>query len=642
MSEFGVTGDGRLDALAGDGWRDEPGSEAAWLEDEAAGWWPGDEDIYGDPDPLDPALDEEAEHASWLAGLPADVRAEYEAGPWTGEGESVPAGFLHGDLGRCGAGFASGGALDGLVPGPLLAKLTAAAVRGKEGGGHVRLGESELIGVLRAWRRLASWAQAGEAGAVCELAIRRGRQARDLDNPHLAEHVDDEVAAALTMTGRSAGRLTSVAAGLARLPEVLAALARGEIDWARACVLVDELAGLGREDAAEIARSLLDRAGGWTTGQLRAALRRAVLAFDPDAARRRRETARKDAEVQAWDEQSGNAALAGRELPPAEVIAADNRLTALARWLKGHGAAGTIARLRAAAYLALLAGRPVSSLLPAPASRAGTGHSGALNDVNDTGAPHDTSNTGAPNDMNGAAAPADPVADSPAGFGTGADAAPGAHPATDAEAASGPSAAGWPQLGGSVNLTLPMTTWAGLTDTPGEVAGHGPVDDGSCRDLAAMMGTSARWCVTLTGPDGRAVGHACARRAPPPPGPDFTKWAAGLKARLMTLETGDCSHGRESARYTPPANLTHLICIRQRTCCFPGCRRAAVRSDIDHTIPYHLGGRTCECNVAPLCRLHHRAKQAPRWMLEQTEPGLMTWHLPSGRTYSTIGDAYPV
>ncbi len=609
MSEFGVTGA-------------DPAAEAWWQEDCAAGWYPGDEDEHEDLDPADERNDDQAEHASWLAGLPADVRADYEAGPWTGAGESVPAGFLHGDPGCCGSGFASGGALDALVPGPLLARLTAAAVGGQDGPGHARLGESELIGVLRAWRRLASWAQAGEAGAVSQLAIRRAEQARDLDNPHLAEHVDDEVGAALTLTGRSAGRLTSVAAGLARLPEVLAALARGEIDWARACVLVDELAGLDDEDAAEIARSLLGRASGWTTGQLRAALRRAVLAFDPGAARRRREAARKDAEVQAWDEPSGNAALAGRELPPAEVIAADNRLTALARWLKGHGAAGTIAQLRAAAYLAVLAGRPVSSLLPAPAGRPRAGHGGAevggdAAASDDTGPPADV------NDPNDGAAKTDPAA------------------ATDADAASVPSAAGWPQLGGTVNLILPMTSWAGLTDTPGEVAGHGPADAGTCRDLAALMGTAARWCLTLTGPDGRAVAHGCARRAPPPAGPDLIKWAAGLKARLRTLETGECSHGRQSARYVAPPNLVHLIRVRQRTCCSPGCRRAAVRCDVDHTIPFDQGGRTCECNLAPLCRRHHRAKQAPGWQLSQDRPGQMTWRLPHHRSYVTSGEPYP-
>jgi hypothetical protein len=35
------------------------------------------------------------EGAGWLAGLPADVRSEVEAGPWAGDGEALAAGFLH-------------------------------------------------------------------------------------------------------------------------------------------------------------------------------------------------------------------------------------------------------------------------------------------------------------------------------------------------------------------------------------------------------------------------------------------------------------------------------------------------------------------------------------------------------------------
>jgi hypothetical protein len=42
----------------------------------------------------------------------------------------------------------------------------------------------------------------------------------------------------------------------------------------------------------------------------------------PEAARKRREDAARDARVERWAEDSGNAALAGRELPPAEVLAA--------------------------------------------------------------------------------------------------------------------------------------------------------------------------------------------------------------------------------------------------------------------------------------------------------------------------------
>ena len=109
---------------------------------------------------------------------------------------------------------------------------------------------------------------------------------------------------------------------------------------------------------------------------------------------------------------------------------------------------------------------------------------------------------------------------------------------------------------------------------------------------------------------------------------------------MQTLQTGACSHVRQSARYRPPLSLRHLIVLRQRTCSAPGCRRAAVHCDLDHTIPYDDGGRTCECNLAPLCRRHHSAKQAPGWYLEQRQPGQMTWRLPSGRIYQTAGDTY--
>jgi len=84
-----------------------------------------------------------------------------------------------------------------------------------------------------------------------------------------------------------------------------------------------------------------------------------------------------------------------------------------------------------------------------------------------------------------------------------------------------------------------------------------------------------------------------------------------------------------------------LITIRQPTCSFPGCRRPAVRCDDDHTLPYDQGGRTCECNLAPLYRRHHRAKQARGWQLAQPEPGTMVWITPSGRSYATGPTAYP-
>ena len=61
---------------------------------------------------------------------------------------------------------------------------------------------------------------------------------------------------------------------------------------------------------------VLDRAGRLTPGGLRAAIARAVMEAAPEKARKRRETAAKFARVERWAEDSGNAALAGRELPP--------------------------------------------------------------------------------------------------------------------------------------------------------------------------------------------------------------------------------------------------------------------------------------------------------------------------------------
>jgi hypothetical protein len=644
VGEFEITGSGELDLgipvpafdpsagpqrvpvppQAADSEGDPDWSADEWVD---AGWVPGD---YGDPE-TDPD-DEQA----WLAGLPAEVREELLAGADGGEGELIPAGFTHHlRSGPGGAGFAAGGALDTMAPGPWLGEAVAAATA----GGHDQLGESELIGVLCAWRRMSSWAAAGEAAAVLTLDRRRAAQAQETGREDLAEHVGDELAAALTLTGRAAARLLSLSRGLGRLPCVHAVLERGEIDWAKAGVFVDELAVLESDQAArEIADRLVGRAGGWTTGQLRARLRQAVLAADPEAAIRRRRDARADADVQSWDESSGNAALAGRELPPGQVLAAMARLTALARWLHDHGASGTIGQLRAAAYTALLEGRPIESLLPgltASPSQPGNDSQPASDGHPANGG--EPASAGEPAGTSELAGDGDPAGES-AARGPGAGPLTAGRPVADPLIAGGP---GWPAVSGTVHLTMPMSAWLG-GGQPGEVAGHGPVDADTSRELAAMLAASSgtRWCLTLIGSDGRAVGHACARRGPAA-GEPVLRWAAGLRARLGLLETGQCSHAVQSPGYRPPAALRHLVCVRQRTCCYPGCRRPAVRCDLDHTLAFDKGGRTCSCNLAPLCRHHHRCKQTQGWRLDQPRPGQMRWRTPSGRVYETAGDPYP-
>jgi hypothetical protein len=117
-------------------------------------------------------------------------------------------------------------------------------------------------------------------------------------------------------------------------------------------------------------------------------------------------------------------------------------------------------------------------------------------------------------------------------------------------------------------------------------------------------------------------------------------WLARL--RIQAIPAGDCDHRHEVHAYRPTRSLRHLVQIAQPTCTAPGCRRAAYRCDLDHAIPYGKGGRTCFCNLHPLCRTHHQAKQTPGWQLEYTGPGPAIWTLPHGRTYLTQPAAYPI
>ena len=100
-------------------------------------------------------------------------------------------------------------------------------------------------------------------------------------------------------------------------------------------------------------------------------------------------------------------------------------------------------------------------------------------------------------------------------------------------------------------------------------------------------------------------------------------------------------HGYDEPGYVPSRKLEHLIRARTQTCSAPGCRWPAWRCDLDHTVPFDAGGRTCDCNLAPLCRRHHRCKQATGWRLEQPESGTMLWTTPAGRRYLTEPESYP-
>jgi len=531
------------------GWDDSALDEHVPTDDELAGDW------------RDPLTGRPPEADGWIDELSAEER-DAQLGPV----DVAPPGPQ-----AVGPGFADDGPHDAMPPGRVLAALADQVM--EDGLGC--LSDDELVGVLRASRRLAAWQDGIEMSAIAELDARRMRSAARRASSRANDQVSAELAAALTLTSRSAEALLGLSRDLARLPAVRRALLEGRIDLTRARIFAEELAGLGDVAAAAVAMGFADIGGTFTTGQLRAMLRAMVLSIDPDAARRRAERARDQARVEAWQESSGNMGLAGRDLSAGDAIAADKRVSAIARALHEAGASGTLDQLRAAVFVALLAGRDPASLIPE--------------------------------------AHADSTSSGPGGLAA---------------------------MTGTVHLVMPAAAWLGLTDAPGEAPGFGPLDAWTCRDLAARLaagGKATRWQVTLTGTDGRAVAHA-ARAGPGPPGSRLA-WLAGLQ--FDWLERDTCRHLRRVRRYEPGERLANLVRVRQRRCSFPGCRRPAPGCDLDHTQAYHRGGPTCECNLSPLCRRHHRTKQTRGWTLTQPEPGVLVWTTPHGRGYTVTPEPYP-
>ncbi|MDF2919232.1 MAG: hypothetical protein K0S70_3449 [Microbacterium sp.] len=85
--------------------------------------------------------------------------------------------------------------------------------------------------------------------------------------------------------------------------------------------------------------------------------------------------------------------------------------------------------------------------------------------------------------------------------------------------------------------------------------------------------------------------------------------------------------------YRPTASMKKLLMARDQHCRFPGCRRAAIRCELDHTIDHALGGHTHIFNLAHLCQRHHSMKQFTKWEVRQLGGGVLEWTSPLGRVY---------
>lgn len=103
----------------------------------------------------------------------------------------------------------------------------------------------------------------------------------------------------------------------------------------------------------------------------------------------------------------------------------------------------------------------------------------------------------------------------------------------------------------------------------------------------------------------------------------------------------DCDdHGRHAREDYVPSRLDREILeLAAPTCVHPGCQRPARRCDGDHITAFDAGGVTCpKCNLAPLCRHHHRLKTHAGWRYWKLAPATYLWADPHGLLYLRAGD----
>ena len=406
---------------------------------DADAWWKGEELIDEDDleaaewaDPPGEPLDEQAIRAARAASISAEVLG---TGFWRRVGTGPGARTIL----RSRSGFGSGDDLDVLEPGPALAGLTDTATRPDR---IADLDDDELIGALRAWRRLESWTAAGALAMVAELARRRPADRTPPAPPgqfpdQPSEFVADEIAAALTLTGPAAGTCLDLAMDLAtRLPGTAQALRAGIIDYLRARIIAEATRILGPDDARQVENMILAKAGQQTSGQLRAALAREILVIDPEAAQRRREQAQRDPRIRRWREDAGTAALAGYGLPPADVLEADQHLSERALYLRAAGVTGTLDELRARAYLDALLGRDPTQ--PAQPAEPGAASESSLPTSTPPSGPSEPAPSGAPTST-GPSGSRDAAPSTEAAL-SGASADPASSASSTGAAPAGPSA----------------------------------------------------------------------------------------------------------------------------------------------------------------------------------------------------------
>jgi hypothetical protein len=433
------------------------------------------------------------------------------------------------------------------------------------------------IDYLAALERQSSWLQAAMQRAIVAVAgITEGKSDGPFTGVDEAERED--VSSALRLSAGTAQMRIDVARTLVNhLPNTCSALATGELSAAHATVIAKETAAAIRDGLSEFAifsieQKAIAHAEFHTPSQVAQQVRSAIAKFAPATFEEVVEKARDCRRVSCYNDIDGMSTVVAI-LPAAD---AQTVMKAIEAFIIKGSAAWEISN-----------DLNTSNSKTSGSHSTGSNTSGSHSTGSNTSGSHSTgSNTSGSNtsgsknsDSRSADMKRADALTAIAGFALAAsseDVALHRRPIT-------------------VNVTIDLPTLLGLSENPGQLAGYGAIPASVARALAS----DGKWKRFITDPQTGAL----------------------------------LDYGRET--YQPPQALIDFLIARDRTCRFPGCRRSAALSDLDHAQSWEEGGTTSLDNLGALCRRHHLLKTHGGWGIESRADGSCTWTSPLGKIYQT-------
>jgi hypothetical protein len=174
----------------------------------------------------------------------------------------------------------------------------------------------------------------------------------------------------------------------------------------------------------------------------------------------------------------------------------------------------------------------------------------------------------------------------------------------------------------TVHLHLPMATALDLTDAPGILEGHGPLD---ARRIRQLLPDALLKEVYVDRDSGVPLGAQATAERPRPGQAQLAELARRLRPVTLIDEV--------EPQHDASAALAAFVKLRDQRCPGPGCTMPASRCDLDHELEWP-DGPTAEWNLADKSRRCHGAKHHG-WDATRNPDGTTDWTSPTGRTYTS-------